>query len=196
MILDVNGNEAGKGQRSTCPVCGGVILAKVGQIVAPHWAHVAADCDAWAEPESEWHRSWKRWLRDEKNATIEAPMTPHRADAVLPDGRVVELQSRYQSPELIAEREAFYGDMLWIYRCTWTERLHWGRRGFWWKHGSKSMALHQRPVWWDMGGELWRVRLSVVDSGSDLWPSSGKRVLGQVIEMKKHSCGFAGRSAA
>jgi hypothetical protein len=94
----------------------------------------------------------------------------HRADIVTPGECVVELQSRYLPAAEIAQREAFYGHMVWLYRAHWQERLHWGRRGFWWKHGAKSMTAHRRPVYWDVGDEIWRVRLNQV----------GRRVLGVV----------------
>lgn len=190
MLLDSNGIEATKGARSTCPACHGDILAKCGQIVAHHWAHLATDCDPWGEPETNWHLGWKRHLRDNFEAKVEVVMAPHRADVVLPTGEVIELQSSYLSVEEIAAREAFYGNMRWLYRCTWRKRLQFGRKGFWWKHGSKSMTHHQRPVWWDMGEELWKVRLSLVGdwicegpNGEAIY-SEPYRVVGQILAVR------------
>lgn len=177
MILDRYGSEARPGERSACPSCTGQLIAKCGTIVTWHWAHDVADCDPWSEPESEWHLDWKRYYRDVRGATIECVRPPHRADVVLTSGIVVELQAGYLDAEQIARREAFYGsDMVWLYRCHWADRLHYGERGFWWKHGAKSMATHRRPVWWDMGDELIRVRLNVV-SNDDV-----ERVLGRVVD--------------
>jgi hypothetical protein len=187
MMLDEHGIEATPGARSACPSCGGVLVAKCGRIVTHHWAHVAADCDPWSEPESLWHLAWKRWLRDQRHARIEVVMSNHRADVVLPGGTVVELQSRYLGAADIAAREAFYGDMIWLYRCSWRDRLQFGRKGFWWKHGSKSMATHSKPVWWDMGSELWRVALSTVPSYNYGFYGPPYRVLGRVVERKAHS---------
>jgi hypothetical protein len=46
-------------------------------------------------------------------------MGPHRADVVTASGGVVELQHSPISPEVIAEREAFYGErMAWIFDAT------------------------------------------------------------------------------
>lgn len=105
-------------------------------------------------------------------------MPPHRADAVMEDGTIVELQSGFLSAEDILEREKFYGSrLMWIYRVAWKDRIHYGRRGFWWKHGSKAMAIHRRPVWWDFGGrELRKVSLGVVTT--DI---GAKRVLGKFL---------------
>ena len=124
MILDKYGNEASPGDRSICPSCDGEIIAKCGPIVTHHWAHKIAECDSWAEPESEWHREWKRWFRDACGANIEVPMGEHRADVVLPNGAIIELQHRYQNVEQIQARESFYGrQMAWIYHCTWWDRV-------------------------------------------------------------------------
>lgn len=186
MLFDKYGNEATYGARSLCPSCDGALIAKCGRIISNHWAHVAAECDPWSEPESQWHLAWKRWYRDERGADVEVVKGRHRADVVLPTGKVVELQSTYLSVNDIVERESFYGDMVWLYRCHWRDRLQFGRRGFWWKHGSKAMAAHRRPVWWDMGDELWRVELAVKGSwygtfeGQPMF-SSLYRVVGRIV---------------
>jgi hypothetical protein len=187
MLLDAHGHFAAPHERSTCPSCAGELHAKCGRIVTWHWAHVVDDCDPWSEPETEWHRRWKRYLRDTRGAQIEVVMPPHRADVVLPDGRIVELQAHYLSAEQIEERERFYGPRLhWIYRCTWAGRLHFGPRGFWWKRGSKSMVLHRRPLWWhdEEDGEVSRVHLGLSDGG---------RVLGTMLDRWHAWCGEPGR---
>lgn len=192
MLFDREGRRAQPGERSICPSCEGELLAKCGTIVAHHWAHAVAECDPWAEPESDWHIDWKLAYRDRLGAAVEVPMGPHRADVVLPDGRVVELQSNYLSAKKIADREAFYGDMLWIYQADrWVRRVHFGGRGgFWWKHGAKSMVAHKRPVWWHVGDELWRVHLSIAPqreylgsvNGEGIWSDDGERVLGVITQ--------------
>ena len=190
MILDCLGNEATPRARSLCPSCGGALIAKCGRVVTWHWAHEAADCDPWSEPESAWHIGWKRHFAA-RGARIEVVMGPHRADVVTASGHIIELQAGYLSVDEIAEREAFYGEALtWLYRCHWTERLHFGPRGFWWKHGAKAMTTHRRPVFWDLGDELVRVSLNLVEQRELLaWDSerqvgtyctTGHRVLGRV----------------
>ena len=109
----------------------------------------------------------------------------HRADAVLPDGRIIELQADYLSADEIAEHERYYGPRLrWIYRCHWLHRLHFGRHGFWWKHGAKSMARHHRPVWWHVENELWQVELGVVSRYDGSGFCIGERVVGRILRYR------------
>jgi hypothetical protein len=165
--------------RSSCPSCDAELIAKCGHIVSWHWAHIAADCDPWSEPESEWHIGWKDRF-EAAGATVEVVMGEHRADVVTPDGGIVELQGGYLPAEDIVQREAFYGPTLtWIYRCHWRDRLQFGRYGFWWRNGAKSMTLHQQPLWWHVGDELWNVRLSLITRDDD-----SERVLGKVVEKR------------
>ena len=44
-----------------CPQCGEQLISRCGCINIWHWAHYRmADCDDWAEPETEWNLNWKR----------------------------------------------------------------------------------------------------------------------------------------
>jgi len=177
MMLDAAGHEAHPKERSHCPGCGTTLIAKCGTLVTWHWAHEVQDCDPWSEPESEWHHFWKRRLMAH-GAAIEVVIPPHRADALVRNGPIIELQATFLSAEDIAEREAFYGPkMVWLYRCHWMDRVHFGKRGFWWKHAAKSLTTHRRPVFWHNGDDdVLRVSLGVVESG---------RVLGRVLEQRK-----------
>jgi hypothetical protein len=109
--------EAAKGLQGTCPSCAAPVRPKCGSIVVHHWAHHArGECDPWSEPEGEWHRGWKLAVPPERREVV---MGPHRADVVTASGGVVELQHSPISPEVIAEREAFYGErMAWIFDAT------------------------------------------------------------------------------
>jgi hypothetical protein len=184
-MYDAHRQTATRGAKSTCPGCDGPVIAKCGKIIAPHWAHVAADCDRWSEPESAWHIGWKRWFEDNRDAKTEVIMGAHRADVVLPTGEVVELQTSYLSTDEIAERERHYGHMRWVYRCDWHDRIQFGNKGFWWKHGSKAMATSSKPIWWDMGNARWLVRLAVVDGGSRVVGSVSKVIYdGPIVASK------------
>ncbi len=104
---------ATKDKEGFCPGCSSKLQPKalISKHVVPHWAHKAGDCDPWYEPESEWHRTWKeRWPVECR----EVVMGPHRADVRMRDGTVLELQKSPISSEEIAEREQFYGNMLWL----------------------------------------------------------------------------------
>ena len=151
-----------------CPICKQLVRAKCGQIVTWHWAHISTvDCDTWAEPDSEWHRSWQNLVPVERR---EVTMGNHRADIVTFNGSVVEVQHSTLSPEEIREREDFYGmDMAWIFdaREAFAEeridlRRKAGRpefyRNFRWKHPRKSIGACRRPVFLDLGdGQILRI---------------------------------------
>lgn len=111
-----------KGQRGTCPLCKKPVRAKVGAIIAHHWAHESCeDCDSWSEGEGLWHRGWKEMVRPEaRERTLrrEGHEEYHRADIVGNRGIVVELQHSPISLEEIQEREAFYGRMVWLFDVT------------------------------------------------------------------------------
>lgn len=185
MMYDHLHREAVPRARSTCPHCDGDLIAKCGPIVTWHWAHIASDCDPWTEPESQWHIDWKKWFELHRGARIEVPMGAHRADVVLPDGNIIELQSGYLSVIDILNREAFYGPGLsWLYRVHWMQRLHFGKKGFWWKQGAKSMTEHRQPVWWHMNDELIRVRMNLVIHVEDQWGTTTERVLGSILRRR------------
>ena len=94
-----------------CPQCLQQLIPKCGQIKVWHWAHKTNDCDSWHEPESEWHLSWKRLVDPQYTEVV---MSCHRADIVGNEGVVIELQNSSISLDEIAERETFYGNMLWV----------------------------------------------------------------------------------
>lgn len=143
--------------QGTCPTCGGQLIPKCGSILIHHWAHrTGPDCDTWSEPESEWHLGWKRALEAagaETEVTRRTETEWHRADAVLVNGTIVELQHGYLSPEEIRAREAFYGDdLVWLYDAHWASRIvWWGARQLRWRRPAESMLVHRRPVFWHIG---------------------------------------------
>lgn len=106
---------------------------------------------------TDWHRvhqlSVARGFR-------EVPRGVHRADVVSADGFVVELQHSRIAPEEIAEREQYYGRMLWVFDAREAfedERLElrrWRADGtvtLRWKHARKSVATCERLVLLDIG---------------------------------------------
>lgn len=103
--------EAWPKARALCPLCQRVVQARCGEIVDWYWAHEqGASCDSWAESETPWHYWWK--LRAEPDQR-EVVLGEHRADIRTPKG-VIELQHSPITPEKIREREAFYGQMIWL----------------------------------------------------------------------------------
>jgi hypothetical protein len=138
--------------KATCPQCKGEARAKCGKIKTWHWAHVAKDCDPWSEPESEWHLGWKSLFPKE---CCEVSMGPHRADVKI-NGTVIEFQKSSISPDEIAERESFYGDMVWVLdgssflqNMEIQRHIHDDRTWFWWKWPRLSWLFAKKPIFID-----------------------------------------------
>jgi hypothetical protein len=135
-------------RRGTCPCCAEPVVAKTGELVAWHWAHRSkAGCDPWSEGETDWHLGWKR-LALAGGARVEVPMRDeegdvvHRADIVLEDGTVVEVQRSRLSPDEVADREWFYsrhGGLRWVFHA---EVLGW------WTGDARdrSLGAYREPV--------------------------------------------------
>lgn len=98
---------------SECPLCKSKLVAKCGSIKIWHWAHESLEeCDGWYEPMSEWHLEWQSYVPEEMREVI---VGHHIADIKLPSGKVIEIQHSNLPVEVVAEREAFYGNMVWVF---------------------------------------------------------------------------------
>ncbi|MCZ8286874.1 MAG: competence protein CoiA family protein [Bacteroidia bacterium] len=103
--------------KALCEHCGGSVIAKCGTKKIWHWAHASAEaCDAWYEPETQWHRDWKHVFGEGySEIRVVKDGTYHIADVINKDGIVFEFQNSAISAEVIAAREAFYGEkMIWV----------------------------------------------------------------------------------
>lgn len=142
--------------------CGTPVIAKCGRVVIHHWADKAGgECDPWSELVGPWHLAWQEAAPPERREVV---MGPHRADAVTPRGMVVELQHSPISPEVVTERETFYGDMVWLFDLVDQAtragpvlvacRPGYHRRfvSFNWDRPRKSIMGCARPVLLDLGG--------------------------------------------
>jgi hypothetical protein len=142
--------------RGTCPCCGGLLIAKCGQINAHHWAHESRDdCDTWSESIGPWHLWWQNLVRP---AFVEVVRGQHRADIAGNGGVVVELQHSFISAEEIAAREAFYGNMIWLFDAT--HRFAYTKSGEWafFSLGqTKHLDLCKKPVFLDFGFDVVQV---------------------------------------
>lgn len=179
-LVDGQRRLAAPDTRGTCPSCHGEVVAKCGSIRIWHWAHAANDCDPWSEPESEWHLGWKKHVTDDRTeVVITRDGVTHRADILAQNGAVLELQATPISTEEILARENFYKHMAWLYRVTWADRLHYGKKGFWWKHGSVTQTFITRPLFWEFEDEdiVQHVKLKCVDSND-----GGNRVVGYAVK--------------
>ncbi len=162
--MQLYANVGGKKQlpfpkgRGSYPCCGRLLIAKCGQINAHHWAHEShGDCDSWSEPIGPWHLWWQGLVRSE---FVEVVKGPHRADIF--NGRtVIELQHSSISAEEIAAREAFYGDMIWLFDAT--QRFAYvksGERAFFSFGQAKHLDLCEKPVFLDFGFDIVQVEQS------------------------------------
>lgn len=109
--------EAEPKLKGLCLHCKNEVIAKCGSKNMWHWAHVKAEnCDAWSEPETEWHRNWKNCFGAEfSEIRIEKDNAYHIADVINKNGIVFEFQNSSISAEIIKKREAFYGEkMIWV----------------------------------------------------------------------------------
>jgi competence protein CoiA len=159
--VDGEKREAEPGMHGKCPGCGAEVLAKCGEINIWHWSHLAGpDCDPWFEGESQWHLSWKKLI---DRGRCEVVMGCHRADIVSPDGWVIELQHSSLSPEVVRERENFYGDMAWIIDCSeFEKRMRFRDKGdyhtFYYTHPRKWMMSITKPLYFDVSRGLFCVK--------------------------------------
>lgn len=150
--------EAKHGLAGFCPGCGESLIPKCGEINIHHWSHHRADCDPWYEPETRWHLGWKQIVRPEATEVV---IGPHRADIVGNGGVVVELQHSSIGAEEIAEREAFYGNMVWVIDARpFRENFgaldyvpgSYGRVAWFdWLHAHVSLIGILKPLFFDLG---------------------------------------------
>ncbi len=57
----ISSDEAIKGEKYTCPVCGGEVILRKGVTNIPHFAHKnIEDCDLFSNDMSEWHSNWQK----------------------------------------------------------------------------------------------------------------------------------------
>ena len=117
---NVNIEDAEKGHSYYCPVCGGQLIVKQGEIRDWHFAHVSGECeDSWNYDMSEWHLAWQeKFPKECREITITHNGEKHRAD-VLVGKTVVEFQHSPMSCWEFRERNRFYTKagykIVWIF---------------------------------------------------------------------------------
>ncbi|MFN9112170.1 MAG: competence protein CoiA [Bacteroidota bacterium] len=108
---------ATKNSEGNCPLCGGIVFSKCGEINIHHWAHKPKEnCDKWAKNETEWHKSWKEIFgKDQSEVVMIKENKRHIADVLTVTGVVIEFQNSNINSDEIEERNKFYGEkMLWV----------------------------------------------------------------------------------
>lgn len=117
--IDIDGKKISpgrSGQIAVCGFCGEKVRGRCGEINIWHWQHInKVDCDLWKEGETDWHRAWKKKFPFEWQETIIIKKgEKHIADILTEEGLVIEFQNSSITPSTIAEREKFYGKMIWV----------------------------------------------------------------------------------
>ena len=100
-----------KGEKVFCPVCGGELIVKMGDVNIHHFAHkTKTDCDEWNEM-SEWHIEWQEnFPKSSREIVIEN----HRADVRLKN-LIIEFQKSPISRYELFERIFFYTEYSSLY---------------------------------------------------------------------------------
>lgn len=112
--------DAVRGVHGVCPLCGGELAPRKGEIRNWHWWHINGRlCDEWYEPKGEWHRAWQGCFEKDRQEvslkkTIDGAEVRHIADVHTGTGWTIEFQYSHLNNESIRSREDFYGQMVWV----------------------------------------------------------------------------------
>lgn len=169
MMYATKNNEritAEPGSSGICPLCGGDVIPKCGDINIWHWAHKAnLDCDDFKEHESPWHREWKSMFPEENRKVIVKKRGDiHIADVKMDHGLVIEFQNTSISFDKILEREKFYDDMIWIFNCRDAlDRIEIIGGSLQWWNPRRDFSKCKKSVYLDIGDKLFEIESIVKD---------------------------------
>lgn len=110
-------NDAVKGKKYYCDLCGGELIPKQGKVNVWHYAHKSGmDCDG--SEMTQWHKDWQNLFPENCREVVlkDEEYGRHRAD-IKYGNVVIELQKRYLQSEEFLERSWFYhlfGHIFWI----------------------------------------------------------------------------------
>lgn len=134
--------DADKTQQYFCPLCGGSVIPRQGEVNAWHFAHQTSCVDDWKYDMSEWHRGWQeRFPADVREIVVEHKGERHRADILI--GRyVVEFQHSPISAGEFEHRNTFYTSagykVIWVF----DETIAFGN-----EYISSSMDDENKFIW-------------------------------------------------
>jgi hypothetical protein len=177
---------ATKKARGVCPGCDAPLIAKVGKIIQPHWAHLpGAECsgDEWKDRETTWHLEWKARFPTDTQEFLrrDADGRKHIADVRLPFGRVIEFQHSSITTDTIMARESFWLSdpfrVCWLLDArSWpieevpSHTLPAWESAFWWSHVHRVWRVTQAAVFLDLGEDrvAWAERFELGDKSRRL----------------------------
>ena len=112
--------NAKNGDDFLCPICGGCVILRQGNINVAHFAHRSNECaDNWHYDMSEWHYSMqKRFPEEQREVVVKYMGQTHRAD-ILHKNQIIEFQHSPISIEELEERNNFYNaasySVAWVF---------------------------------------------------------------------------------
>jgi hypothetical protein len=159
--LDENGSKikASPNAKGFCPISGGELIPRCGEIYAWHWANKAGQGDPWRSGESEWHRLWKmRFMESWQEVVVIKYEEKHIANVKTPRC-VIEFESDTPSTEMMQCKEQFFGEMVWVAKADdFINRMIRKIDGSYiWQHPRKSWTFTRKPLYFDSGKHLYRV---------------------------------------
>lgn len=117
----IHAEDSDKQCEYICPVCGGRVIPKQGEVNSWHYAHsrLSPCMDNWNYDMSEWHREWQEQFPEgNREVVIEFGGEKHRAD-VLAYGYVIEFQHSAITAEEFERRNDFYvhagKKVIWVF---------------------------------------------------------------------------------
>lgn len=139
-----------------CPLCGLEVQFQQDPTGIRHWTHVSAEeCDLWSEPLTPWHASWQNFADP---SLTEVSKKGRRADLVGRKGFVIELQQGPISAEEVKAREAFYGNMVWVFDARCFAAVRTGTTAFFSYGADTYPAACSSLVFLDFGSFLVQVK--------------------------------------
>jgi hypothetical protein len=151
-------------RRAACADCAQPMIAKTGDVVIWHWAHLAENPGCGAAGETGWHLEWKDLGPP---GSQERAVGRRRADVLAPGGFAVEFQlSPLTAAEVTARERDWGGKLVWIFDAAdaYQEgrlalRVHPDRRGdayrnVYWAHAPERVRAARCRSFLDLGGDL------------------------------------------
>ena len=132
-----------KGEKYFCPICGGEVILKQGDVNIAHFAHKMECVDNWNYDMSDWHREWQEQFSSVcRERVIRHNGEVHRAD-IETRNYIIEFQHSPISAGEFYQRNKFFLDygkkVIWIFdmreqfRTTieWYEQTNRGYKYIW-----------------------------------------------------------------
>lgn len=104
-------------EQATDPYSGGIVHGVFGEGLN-YWRLIEDEYDAWALPDSTWNLKWKmKFPKELVEISIQGDQEKHVGDVRTNTGTVLKFQGRNLTEDQIKQREAFFGQMVWVFRA-------------------------------------------------------------------------------